>query len=206
MVKKKTYLDSYIGAKPPKGAKEISFDKLSKEEQEEHSLRSDDVFEKLSEMPEMAGMFNFKFYQMPNGRNAVGLMLNFEMLKGRQESVSSKEGSVSFMSIDKAPTFPGCESGDKDCFSKMVYKHFSREFDADLPNQLGLDAGKKRVFIAFKIDKEGSVVDVKARAPHPKIKSEVLKVMNALPKMIPGEDEGKKVDVKYSIPLTLLVE
>ncbi len=71
---------------------------------------------------------------------------------------------------------------------------------------LGLEAGKKRVFIGFKIDKEGNVVNVAARAPHPKIKEEVIRVMNTLPKMIPGEDDGKKVVVKYSIPFTILVE
>ena len=77
---------------------------------------------------------------------------------------------------------------------------------AELPNTLGLEAGKKRVFIGFKIDKEGNVVNVDARAPHLKIKEEVIKVMNTLPKMIPGEDDGKKVVVKYSIPFTILVE
>jgi hypothetical protein len=71
---------------------------------------------------------------------------------------------------------------------------------------LGLETGKKRVFIAFKIDETGKVIEVKARAPHPKIKEEVLKVMSSLPKMIPGKHEGKKVAVKYSIPFTLIIE
>ena len=30
--------------------------------------------------------------------------------------------------------------------------------------------------------------------------------MESLPKMIPGEYKGEKVDVKYSIPFTLMVE
>ncbi|QTD39146.1 energy transducer TonB [Polaribacter batillariae] len=116
---------------------------------------------------------------------------------------------VSFMIIEDVPVFPGCK-GDKkelkDCFSKMVQKHFSRKFDAELPNELGLSSGKKRVFIGFKIDKKGNVVDIQARAPHPKIKDEVVKVMKLLPKMKPGKQRGKPVGVKYSIPFTLLVE
>ncbi|MEO9570377.1 MAG: M56 family metallopeptidase [Polaribacter sp.] len=121
------------------------------------------------------------------------------------ETVNLKN-EVSFMVIDKAPTFPGCESGDKDCFSKEVQKHFSRNFDSKLPNQLGLGAGKKRVFIGFKIDKEGNIVDVNARAPHIDIKEEVIRVMNSLPKVVPGEQNGEKVAVKYAIPFTLIVE
>ncbi|AUC21441.1 MULTISPECIES: energy transducer TonB [Polaribacter] len=116
---------------------------------------------------------------------------------------------VSFMIIEDVPVFPGCKGSKnelKACFSKMVQKHFSRKFDANLPNELGLSSGRKRVFIGFKIDKNGNIVDVNARAPHPKIKSEVISVMKKLPKMKPGRQRGKPVGVKYSIPFTLIVE
>ncbi|WP_218598005.1 energy transducer TonB [Polaribacter sp. NJDZ03] len=116
---------------------------------------------------------------------------------------------VSFMIIEDVPVFPGCKGSKnelKACFSKMVQKHFSRKFDANLPNELGLSSGRKRVFIGFKIDKNGNIVDVNARAPHPKIKSEVISVMKQLPKMKPGRQRGKPVGVKYSIPFTLIVE
>lgn len=116
---------------------------------------------------------------------------------------------VSFMIIEDVPVFPGC-SGNKDdlknCFSSMVQKHFSRKFDAELPNELGLASGRKKVFIGFKIDKNGNIVDVQARGPHPKIEAEVIKVMKQLPKMKPGRQRGKPVGVKYSIPFTLVVE
>jgi beta-lactamase regulating signal transducer with metallopeptidase domain len=35
-----------------------------------------------------------------------------------------KEESIAFMELDKAPTFPGCPEGDKDCFQKEIQKHF----------------------------------------------------------------------------------
>ena len=116
---------------------------------------------------------------------------------------------VNFMIIEDAPVFPGCKGSKKQmkaCFNKKVQKHFSRKFDADLPNELGLAAGRKRVFIGFKIDRQGNIVNIKARAPHPKIKSEVIKVMKMLPKMKPGRQRGKAVGVSYNIPFTLIVE
>ena len=94
------------------------------------------------------------------------------------EEVEEVIEDVSFMIIEDVPVFPGCKGNKaelKKCFSKKVQKHFSRKFDADLPNELGLSAGRKRVFIGFKIDKTGNIVNVQARAPHPKIKSEVLR-------------------------------
>jgi protein TonB len=116
---------------------------------------------------------------------------------------------VSFMIIEDVPVFPGCKGNKaalKKCFSKMVQKHFGRKFDSELPNELGLSPGRKRVFIGFKIDRTGNIVNVQARAPHPKIKAEVIKVMKLLPKMKPGRQRGKAVGVKYSIPFTLIVE
>jgi protein TonB len=116
---------------------------------------------------------------------------------------------VNFMIIEDVPTFPGCTGNNearKACFSQMVQKHFVRKFNADLPNELGLSPGKKKVFIGFKIDREGNIVDIQTKAPHPKIKDEVDKVMRQLPKMKPGKQRGKPVGVKYSIPFTLVVE
>lgn len=116
---------------------------------------------------------------------------------------------VPIILIEEAPVFPGCK-GDRNalikCFNKKIQKHFSRKFDNELPNELGLSAGKKRVHIGFKIDKFGNVIDIQALAPHPKIKKEVLKVMKLLPKMKPGKQQGVAVGVKYSIPLKILVE
>jgi protein TonB len=125
------------------------------------------------------------------------------------EEVEEVIEDVSFMIIEDVPVFPGCKGNKeelKDCFSQMVQKHFSRKFDAELPNELGLSSGRKRVFIGFKIDKNGNIVNVQARGPHPKIEDEVIKVMKQLPKMKPGRQRGKPVGVKYSIPFTLLVE
>merc|ERR1711916_14422 len=116
------------------------------------------------------------------------------------EEVEEVVEDVSFMIIEDVPVFPGCKGSKaelKKCFSKKVQKHFSRKFDSDLPNELGLSPGRKRVFIGFKIDKTGNIVNVNARAPHPKIKSEVIKVMKQLPKMKPGRQRGKPVGVKY---------
>ena len=137
-------------------------------------------------------------------KTAKAIEITEEVVEVEEVEVSIE--SVSFMKIEKGPTFPGCETGDKDCFSKMVQKHFSRNFDAKLPNSLGLSAGKKRVFIGFKVDVNGGVVDVKVRAPHLKLKAEVLRVMKTLPKMLPGQIKGENVAVNYTIPFTLLID
>jgi protein TonB len=116
---------------------------------------------------------------------------------------------VPFTIIEDVPVFPGCKGNKtalKKCFNKKIQKHFASKFNAELPNELGLTPGKKKIFIGFKIDKYGNVINVQARAPHPKIKKEVIKVMKLLPRMKPGRQRGRAVGVKYSIPFTLIVE
>lgn len=120
-----------------------------------------------------------------------------------------KEEEVNFAIIEEVPVFPGCrgsKSALKMCFSKKIQMHFVQNFDLDLPNQLGLPAGRKKVFIGFKIDNKGNVVNINARAPHPKLKEEVVRVMQLLPVMKPGMQRGKPIGVKYAIPFTLIVE
>jgi hypothetical protein len=115
------------------------------------------------------------------------------------------------LNSESIPIFPGCDNSKEikeaqKCFSIGVQKHFARKFNTSLPNRLGLSSGRKKVLIAFKINKDGDVTDIKVKAPHKKIKKEVIRVIKKLPKMKPGVQNGEKKDIKYSIPFTLIVK
>lgn len=191
---KETYLDYYMGSKMPKW-EEISYSDLSTEEKNEFDNKQKIITSDYKDI------FELKVFKGENGRNILGVILNSDKVR---KEVETEE--ISFRTIDKSPVFPGCEEGDKKCFSLMVQKHFVENFDTEQVNTLGLKAGKKRIFIAFKIDKNGDIIDVKARAPHKQLQEEVLSVMQTLPKMIPGEHNGEPVTVNYSIPLSINVE
>tara|TARA_R110001632_G_scaffold111825_3_gene222680 strand:+ start:12156 stop:12893 length:738 start_codon:yes stop_codon:yes gene_type:complete len=115
------------------------------------------------------------------------------------------EEDVPFLIIEDVPVFPGC-SGNKEelkkCFTKKIKMFFIKEFDVGLAKELGLSMGKKRIIVQFKIDKTGMVTNVMARAPHPRIQSDVISIIKKLPKMKPGRQRGMPVGVKYSLPIT----
>lgn len=113
---------------------------------------------------------------------------------------------IPFAMIDKVPTFPGCPENDKSCFNKKMQQHFQKEFDAELPNSLKLSPGKKRIIMLFKINKEGAITGIKAKAPHPALQEEAVRIIKLLPIMKPGELNGKKVTVKYALPMRIEVE
>ena len=118
--------------------------------------------------------------------------------------------NVPFAVIENVPIYPGCEdqpnnNAKKECMSKKVEKFVVGRFDTSLAGELGLE-GRQRISVQFKIDKDGNVVDVRARAPHPKLEEEAIKVVSALPKMIPGKQRGKPVGVLYALPIIFQVE
>ncbi|MCF6180917.1 energy transducer TonB [Lutibacter sp.] len=114
-----------------------------------------------------------------------------------------------FINVEEAPVFPGCKGTKEEkraCFVEKIGRFINRKFNADLASDLGLSPGIKRIFVMFKIDKTGKIVDVKARAPHKRLQEEAIRVIKLIPKMIPGKQQGKPVGVKYSLPIAFKVE
>jgi len=116
---------------------------------------------------------------------------------------------VPFSVIENVPIFPGCDKGDnaqrRKCMSQKITKFVQRKFNTDLAGDLGL-SGRQRISVIFKIDKNGDVVGVRARAPHPRLVKEATRVVNLLPKMKPGKQRGKAVVVPYSLPIIFQVQ
>jgi protein TonB len=116
---------------------------------------------------------------------------------------------VPFISIEHVPTFPGCEKGTNEqkrkCMSDKITKHVQRRFDKDLAGELGL-SGVQKIYVMFKIGKNGKIVEVQSRAPHSRLQDEAERVINMLPKMKPGKQRGIPVNVQYSLPIIFKVQ
>lgn len=117
---------------------------------------------------------------------------------------------VPFAIIEDVPIYPGCEglqSNDerKKCMSEKITQFVNSRFNKNLGDQVGV-TGINKINVAFKIDKEGNIIDVQSRAPHPRLEQEAIRVINALPKMEPGKQRGKPVAVSYYLPILFQVE
>ncbi len=118
---------------------------------------------------------------------------------------------IPFSQIDKIPVYPGCENfitnkEKSNCLNRKIKGHISENFDVNLAQNLGLSLGKKRISVQFIINKNGEIEDVKSRAPHPKLQEEAIRIIELLPKMKAGEENGKKVKVRYNLPITFNIE
>jgi TonB family protein len=82
--------------------------------------------------------------------------------------------------------------------SKHITKNFKYPQDA-------FNAGiQGRVLVQFTIDEQGNVDAIQMRGPKDgdSLEKEASRIVNKLPKFIPGKHNGKTVKVKYGIPIT----
>lgn len=120
------------------------------------------------------------------------------------------EEIVGFINIEQPPKFKEAENlskkkAKKD-FDERMKNFVEDNFDISWTNELGLSKRKYKIYTQFTIDKKGHVIDIKVRAPHPKIKKEVLKMIQKLPQFIPGEQGGKAIKTIYALPITFIIE
>ena len=117
-----------------------------------------------------------------------------------------KEIGVPFAVVDEIPIFPGCEGelDKKACFISSVNKHIRKHFR--YPEEAKERGIQGRVNVIFVIDKEGNIKDIRKRGPHELLENEVVRIIEKLPKMLPGKHEGQETAVPFSVPVTFKLQ
>ena len=112
---------------------------------------------------------------------------------GPKEAAVTEDNSVYNMAgIEVKPDFPGG--------IEKFYKFVGNKFQA--PEDEEFKGG--RVFVSFVVEKDGSLTDIKVlRDPGFGTAKEAIRVLNASPRWSPGEQNGKKVRVQYSLPINI---
>ena len=113
--------------------------------------------------------------------------------------------------IENVPLYKGANpkwnnARTKRYMSESITTLINKNFNVDLASTLGL-SGRIRIDVMFKINKKGSIEEIKARAPHPALEKEAIRVVSLIPKFDkPGMQRGKPVRVPYSLPIIFEVE
>lgn len=95
-----------------------------------------------------------------------------------------------FMVVEVQPEFPGGLEAKRKYFSEnLVIPKFKPEL-------------RGWVTISFVVNADGSLQDITLfKSLHPEYDKEALRVVNLMPKWIPGRQSGKKMRVKYIQPV-----
>lgn len=101
------------------------------------------------------------------------------------------------MKIDKMPTFSCGEIQD---FNVWVVNNFKYPEEAIKQNITG------KILVEFVVKADGTVSSVKTlKSPSPILTAEAERVVKSSPKWQPGEANGKKVNVKLTLPIGLAI-
>jgi TonB family protein len=105
---------------------------------------------------------------------------------------SKDSGDQVFSLVEKQPEF----AGGMDAMLKFLSSNIMYPAEAAKKNIEG------RVVCQFVIAKDGTITNPKVlRSVDPLLDAEAIRVINQMPKWIPGEDKGKAVNVKYTLPI-----
>src|SRR5690606_10018020 len=118
--------------------------------------------------------------------------LTVEPVGNGPADVIAEDNSIHNMAgIEVKPDFPGG--------IKKFYDYVSRNYK--IPDEDGLNG---KVFVTFVVEKDGSLTDIKViRDIGYGTGKEAMRVLKNSPRWNPGEQNGKRVRVQYSLPITI---
>ena len=124
-----------------------------------------------------------------------------EVLKAKEEIAApeppKEEDSKVFDVVEQMPSFPGGQAALMQWLaSNMSYPVIAAE-----------NGVQGRVIVQFVVEKDGSVSDVQVvKSVDPSLDKEAKRVVSAMPRWIPGKQNGAAVRVKYTVPVTFKLQ
>lgn len=104
---------------------------------------------------------------------------------------------VSIAMVEQKPEFPGGEAA--------MYKWLGDNIV--YPSAASEEGVQGRVVVEFVVGKDGSITNVRVVRPrHPALDKEALRVVKAMPKWVPGRNNGQPVKVTYTLPVTFKLQ
>jgi len=126
----------------------------------------------------------FEINKQEKNKNKKNVQIDFFEVKKETE----EEDEVYFI-VEKMPVFPGGDLGLREYVAKNT------KYPDDKCKLEG------RVYVQFCVTSQGEIEKVKIiRSVHHLLDKEAIRVIENMPKWIPGEQRGKKVNVWYTIP------
>jgi TonB family protein len=132
------------------------------------------------------------------------LVLPVKKIKAEQQHIIIKGDSTKadgnnelFTQVEKLPEFVGGITK----FYQFLGKNLR------YPAQAYANKVSGRATVTFVVEPDGSLTDVKAlRSPATDIAEEAVRVVASSPKWIPGEQNGKKVRVQFTVPVVFTMD
>ena len=118
------------------------------------------------------------------------------------EVVMESNEPYSFFQVDIKPKF----KNSKVSFEEDINKFIKEEMNKGLLEKLEVKKKGEKAYTQFTIDTIGNISNIKTRAISRKVEEWIIKFVEDLPELIPGQVDGKNVNVRYTLPITFKVD
>ena len=114
---------------------------------------------------------------------------------GPSEGMIDPEEAI-YTVVERQPEFPGGDEALMEFIKKN--RHYPKDYEG---------CAQGRVTLSFTIEKDGSISNIEVmRSPCEEFSREAIRVVEMMPKWKPGVLKGKKVRVKYVLPITFRLQ
>jgi len=136
-------------------------------------------------------------YNLTNGKTAIKDKKNGKNIELSQNLPQIEEVNSIYNKCDEMPQYPGgMEEMMKFIMGNIKYTDLAKK-----------DWAEGRVMVNFIINKNGKIEKARiAHGVHPDLDAEALRVIGLLPTWKPGKQNGKAVDVFYTIPIQFVLD
>ncbi len=115
---------------------------------------------------------------------------------GKATFIIKNSGDTLYLIVETMPKFPGGE--------KAMFEFLGA--NVKYPPEAKANNINGKIYISFVISKEGNIEGIKVlRGVHSILDNEAIRVVKAMPKWIPGTQEGKPVNVSYNLPINFVL-
>ena len=125
------------------------------------------------------------------------------------EALVVPEGVIAEELADTPLVYPGC-TGTADeiraCNKESFIAYVKSEFNHDIAKEAGLKRGDYEIGVVIHINKAGRVFSLRVTAPNPALKTEMERVVNKTPHVVPATKAGEPVGVSAKFLVDFRVE
>lgn len=144
----------------------------------------------IDEIREAKGVVGI--YNVPDGSLDADAHAMEDLITDRQITQQGSDKNEVFIQVEIMPAFPGGVSEMMQFISRNI-KYPVMAIESNIQG---------RVFVNFVVDETGDIVGAKVvKGIDPACDKEALRVVNLMPKWVPGKQNGHAVRVQYTLPI-----
>lgn len=114
-----------------------------------------------------------------------------------------------YVIVEKMPLLPGCENLKEQEVNKctnLKVQSFIKS-NIKIPIELINSEVGGKIYATYVVDTDGFVKEVSVlRGIHPLMDQEIIRVINSMPRHTPGTQRGRRVAVRYTIPINVKID